>query len=173
MFYRARIELTTMRDPDPVSNRQVDALVRPPTLFLGAFTVGCLLEIFLPIGPGLAQGTGRPIWIGLGIAVIGAGIAAKAVSQFTEAGTSVPVHEPTDALVTNGLYALSRNPIYIALIVFYVGLSIALTTGWALLLLPAVVAVLRKGVVEREEALLTQEFGDAYVAYKKKVPRWL
>ena len=162
-----------MRDPDPASNRQVDAVVRPPTLFLGAFTAGCLLDIFLPIGPGLAQGTARPVWIGLGIAVIGVGIAAKAVSQFTEAGTSVPVQEPTDALVTNGLYALSRNPIYIALIVFYTGLAIALTTGWALLLLPVVVAVLKKGVIEREEALLTQEFGDAYLAYKKKVPRWL
>ncbi|MDA7948621.1 MAG: isoprenylcysteine carboxylmethyltransferase family protein [Hyphomicrobiaceae bacterium] len=173
MFYKTGTKLTVMRNPDPANNRQVDALVRPPTLFLGAFTVGCLLEMFMPIGPGLAQGTARPIWIGLGLAVIGVGIAAKAVSQFTEAGTSVPVHEPTDALVTNGLYALSRNPIYIALIIFYVGLSIALTTGWALLLLPVVLTVLQKGVVEREEALLAQEFGETYLAYKKKVPRWL
>jgi protein-S-isoprenylcysteine O-methyltransferase Ste14 len=75
--------------------------------------------------------------------------------------------------VTTGLYGWSRNPIYIALSVFYVGLSIALTTGWALLLLPLLIFVLQKGVIEREEAYLTEEFGEEYIAYKKRVPRWL
>ena len=162
-----------MRDPDTVNERHAGVSIQPPVLFLGAFVAGCLLELFMPIGPGLAEGTRRPIWIGLGLAVIGVGIAAKAVSQFTEAGTSVPVHQPTDVLVTNGLYAVSRNPIYIALLMFYVGLSIALTTGWALLFLPIVIAVLQKGVIEREEAYLTDEFGETYEAYKEKVPRWL
>ena len=92
---------------------------------------------------------------------------------FVDAGTSLPVHTPTNALVTTGLYGWSRNPIYIALSVFYVGLSIALTTGWALLLLPLVIFVLQKGVIEREEAYLTEEFGEEYTAYKKRVPRWL
>ena len=173
MFYRTHAEGTVMRDPDTVNKRHADVLVQPPILFLGTFVAGCLLELILPLGPGLAGGTARPIWIGLGLAVIAVGIAAKAVSQFTEAGTSVPVDQPTDALVTDGLYAVSRNPIYIALIVFYVGLSIALTTGWALLFLPVAISVLRKGVIEREETFLEEEFGETYLAYKKRVPRWL
>jgi len=156
-----------------MSEHHANVLVRPPTLFLGALTAACLLELIAPIGPGLAKGTKLPIWIGLGLAVIGVGIAAKAVSQFTDAGTTVPINEPTDTLVTNGLYGLSRNPIYIAAIVFYVGLSIALTTGWALLMLPAVLMILKKGVIEREEAFLTEEFGETYLAYKSKVPRWV
>ena len=93
--------------------------------------------------------------------------------QFADAGTSVQLGEPTDALVTDGLYLWSRNPIYIGLCVLYTGLSIALTTVWALLLLPAIVLFLQRTVIEREEALLEREFGEAYSAYKARVRRWL
>ena len=135
-----------------MSERHANALVHPPILYLGGLVAGSLLELFMPLGPGLAGGTARPIWIGLGLAVIGVAIAVKAMRLFADAGTSLPVHTPTDALVTTGLYSWSRNPIYIALSIFYVGLSIALTTGWALLLLPIVIFALQKGVIEREEA---------------------
>lgn len=156
-----------------MSGHHADAVIRPPTLYLGGLAAGCLLELLMPIGPGLAGGTGRPIWIGLGLAAIGLAIAAKSVSQFAAAGTSVPLDQPTDALVTNGLYGVSRNPIYIGLNFLYVGLSIALTTGWALLILPILLVILQKGVIEREEAYLEDEFGEAYLTYKKRVPRWL
>lgn len=156
-----------------MSNRHIEPPVRPPNLFLGALIAGCVLELLFPLGPGLAGGNLRAIFIGLGIAVIGIGIAWKAVVQFTDAGTSVPLDEPTDALVTDGLYNWSRNPIYIGLCVLYVGLSIALTTVWALLLLPLIIIFLRRTVIEREEALLIAEYGDEYQTYKTRVPRWL
>ena len=113
------------------------------------------------------------VLIGLGLAAIGIGSAWKAIVQFADAGTSVPLDEPTDALVTDGLYNWSRNPIYIGLSVCYTGLSIALTSPWALLLLPVVIVVLRNTVIEKEEAFLAREFGEAYEAYKPRVPRWL
>ena len=108
-----------------VSEPHANVLVRPPFLYLGALFAGALIELFLPLGPGLAGGT------------------------------------------------LRRNPIYIGLSVLYAGLAIALTSGWALLALPIVIAVMNKGVIEREEAYLAREFGEDYLAYKKKVPRWL
>lgn len=156
-----------------MSERYADVLVKPPYLYLGGLIAGCLMEFLVPLGPGLAGGAARPVWIGLGLAAIGFAIAWKAIRLFADAGTSIPVDEPTDALVTRGLYSLSRNPIYIGLTVFYAGLSIALTTGWALLFLPLVLAVMQKGVIEREEAYLAQEFGAQYQEYKDKVPRWL
>lgn len=156
-----------------MSERHANVLVRPPYLYLGGFITGCLMEFLVPLGPGLAGGTARPVWIGLGLAAIGVAIAWQAIRLFADAGTSIPVDEPTDALVTRGLYSWSRNPIYIGLTVFYLGLSIALTTGWALLILPLVLAVMQKGVIEREEAYLGQEFGAQYLEYKDKVPRWL
>ena len=156
-----------------MSERHANALVHPPILYLGGLVTGSLLEVLMPIGPGLAGGSARAVWAGLAIAAVGFAIAVKAMKLFADAGTSLPVHTPTDALVTEGLYSWSRNPIYISLSVFYVGLSIALTTGWALLLLPFVIVILQKGVIEREEAYLAEEFGEAYLAYRNRVPRWL
>ena len=156
-----------------MSESHANALIRPPYLYLGALALGSLMELFVPLGPGLAGGGARPLWIGLGLAAIGFAVCWKAFRQFADAGTSVHLDEPTHAIVSEGLYGWSRNPIYIALSVVYTGLSIALTTGWALLLLPVVIAVLIKGVIEREEAYLAQEFGDDYLAYKRQVPRWL
>ena len=156
-----------------MSERYANVLVRPPNLYLGGLAAGCLFELLLPLGPGLTGGSLRAVLVGLGLAAIGVGIAWKAIRLFTEAGTTIPLDEPTDALVTHGLYSWSRNPIYIALTIFYVGLSIALTTGWALLFLPVVIVVMQQGVIEREEAYLEQEFGTPYLEYKNKVPRWL
>ena len=173
MFYSFRFLMTGEREAETVSKHHVNALVRPPNLFLSGLTAGCVLELIAPLGPGLAGGSARPVWVGLGLVVIAVGIAAKAVSQFTQAGTSIPVDQPTDALVTNGLYGLSRNPIYIALVILYLGLSIALTSGWALLVLPFLIVILQRGVIEREEVFLAKEFGETYLSYKKKVPRWL
>lgn len=156
-----------------MSDRHIEPPVRPPNLFLGGLVSGCILELLMPLGPGLAGGNLRAIFIGLGIAAIGIGIGWKAIVQFTDAGTAVPLDEPTDALVTDGLYNWSRNPIYIGLSVLYTGLSIALTCVWALLLLPFVLVFLHRTVIKREEALLEQEFGADYLAYRNKVPRWL
>lgn len=156
-----------------MSDQYANALVRPPFLYLGALVSGGLIELFIPLGPGLAGGSARPVWIGLGLAAIGFTIVWKAFRQFADAGTSVHLDEPTHAIVSEGLYGWSRNPIYIGLTAVYTGLSIALTTGWALLFLPVVIGVLQKGVIEREEAYLGQEFGDDYLAYKRQVPRWL
>lgn len=156
-----------------MSENHADVLLRPPNLYLGGLIAACLLELLWPLGPGLAGGNLRPVIIGLVLTVIGAGMIWKAIRQFTDAGTTIPVDEPTDALVTHGLYGWSRNPIYVGLTTIYVGLSIALTTGWALLFLPILLAVMNRGVIEAEEAYLSREFGTPYKEYKEKVPRWL
>lgn len=173
MGYSLRLMKSREYEHEAMSERHADVLVRPPILYLGGLFAGVLIELVWPIGPGLAGGGLRPVLIGLGLAAIGLGIGWKGIRQFSDAGTSLQVDEPTQALVTGGLYGWSRNPIYIGLSVLYAGLAIALTTGWALLLLPVVIGVMNKGVIEREEAYLAGEFKEDYLAYKKQVPRWL
>lgn len=173
MRYSFGLVFVGEREPEPLSEKHANVLVRPPNLYLGGVVFGCLMELLWPLGPGLAGGTLRPVIIGIGLAVIGVVIIWKAFRQFAVAGTTIPIDEPTDALVTYGLYNWSRNPIYIGLTVIYTGLSIALTTGWALLVLPVLLIIMNKGVIDAEEAYLGSEFGAPYQDYKNKVPRWL
>ena len=148
-------------------------VVRPPILFGGALVLAFLLEALAPLGPGLGGGTGRAVAVGLSIAVLGGAILALAANRFNQAGTNLPTWEPTLALVVDGPYRFSRNPIYIALLLIYFGLATALTSVWAILFLPALVAIVHYGIVLREETYLTNKFGTAYTSYQARVPRWL
>lgn len=150
-----------------------DVAIRPPVLILTALLLAAVLEIALPLGPGLAQGSARPLLIGLGIAVLGALVFARAHRAFCRVGNTVSPRRASLHLVTDDIYAVSRNPNYIGQIVAYFGLALALTSAWAMLLLPVVVAVFARVVIPAEEAYLERRFGAAYRAYAAKVPRWL
>lgn len=147
--------------------------MHPPVLMLGGLIVACGLESAWPLGPGPFDGGTRAIGVGLGLFALAAAVVFYCAILFDKAGTTIPVHQPTSKLVTHGPYAVSRNPIYLALILAYCGLCIAATTMWGFILLPALVYVLTHGVIMREEAYLEGKFGDAYRAYLKRVPRWL
>jgi protein-S-isoprenylcysteine O-methyltransferase Ste14 len=75
-------------------------------------------------------------------------------------------------LVDSGPYAFSRNPMYLAWTVGYVGVALVAGTAWPLMLLPVVLAVTQV-VVMREERFLERRFGDAYRSYKTSVRRYL
>jgi protein-S-isoprenylcysteine O-methyltransferase Ste14 len=150
-----------------------DVAIKPPFLFLGALALGCFLTLVVPLGPGLGQANTLAFIVGLTFVLIGIALAALSVRRFHLAGTSVVPGEPSTALVDSGPYAFTRNPIYIGFVLAYFGLAIMLTSLWVLLLLIPVLAILQRGVVEREEAYLERQFGEAYRKYQTRVPRWL
>jgi protein-S-isoprenylcysteine O-methyltransferase Ste14 len=150
-----------------------DVAIKPPFLFLGALALGCLLSLAIPIGPGLGRPNTLALMVGLAFVLLGVALAVLSVRSFHVAGTSVVPGEPSTALVVTGPYALTRNPIYVGFVLAYFGLSIMLTSLWVLLLLIPVLVILQRGVVEREEAYLERQFGEAYHRYKARVPRWI
>jgi protein-S-isoprenylcysteine O-methyltransferase Ste14 len=152
---------------------RAEVAVKPPFLFLGALALGALLSLVIPVGPRLASPNGQALAVGLTFVAIGFALAAFSVRNFRLAGTSVVPGEPSTALVVTGPYHVTRNPIYIGLVLIYFGLAIILTSLWVLLLLIPVLFVLQRGVVEREEDYLERQFGEAYRKYKARVPRWL
>jgi protein-S-isoprenylcysteine O-methyltransferase Ste14 len=85
----------------------------------------------------------------------------------------VPTWMPTTALVTGGPYRISRNPIYLALTLVYLGLALAWGSLWPVVLLAPLLIVMRYGVIGREERYLEARFGDAYRAYRAAVRRWI
>jgi protein-S-isoprenylcysteine O-methyltransferase Ste14 len=87
------------------------------------------------------------------------------------AAAGVDLERPNQ-LIDSGPYALSRNPMYVAWTVGYVGVTLVAGTAWPLLLLPAVLVVTQV-VVMREERSLERSFGAAYRNYKASVRRYL
>lgn len=83
-----------------------------------------------------------------------------------------PYGVPT-RLLEDGPFRLSRNPIYLADTLIYCGVALLWGSLWPWLLLPALIGGMHWGVILREEALLSQLFGSAYVDYCRRVRRWI
>lgn len=85
--------------------------------------------------------------------------------------TLLPARVP-DALVDVGPYRYSRNPMYLSLLLSYVGLALLLNVPWALLAMPAPLLALQRVVIPYEEAQLRGQFDAGYLEYCARVPRW-
>ncbi|MQA00669.1 MAG: isoprenylcysteine carboxylmethyltransferase family protein [Dehalococcoidia bacterium] len=154
----------------PVSGRRPLLASFPPLAFLVALALGQLVHRRWPAS--LPGGVARP----LGVLLLAAGGAldAWAIMTHRRAGTSPIPSAPTVALVADGPYRYSRNPIYLAHALLAIGAGLVATrSAWAL---PAGMAALRatdRWVVPHEERELTEAFGDEYAHYQQRVRRWL
>ena len=116
----------------------------------------------------LALLVGAFLFLSAGIAL---GLAG--VTTFRQAKTTIlPAGRPTTAIVERGPYAFTRNPMYCAMALGYIGPSFLLKNSWALLLLPPVLIVVDVFVIRREERYLRTKFGEDYCAYCARVRRW-
>jgi len=88
-------------------------------------------------------------------------------------GEHPDIRKPTNAIVSTGPFAFSRNPLYISLTLLYTGISLVVNTVWPLVFLPVVLIVMHYGVILREERYLERLFGEEYQQYRAKVRRWL
>jgi protein-S-isoprenylcysteine O-methyltransferase Ste14 len=75
--------------------------------------------------------------------------------------------------VTGGPFRFTRNPLYLSMTLIYGGITALANALPAALLLPVVLHVTRRGVIEREERYLEGKFGDEYLNYKARVRRWI
>ena len=142
----------------------------PPLIYAGALVAGLLLQRYRPL-PVLPARVGRP----LGALLIGLNflIAIPAVLGMRRARTSLNPAAPTTAIVTSGPFGYTRNPIYLSFAILYAGIALFRNALWPLLLLPGVLTVMTKGVIEREERYLTRLFGEDYTRYCERVRRWV
>jgi protein-S-isoprenylcysteine O-methyltransferase Ste14 len=148
-------------------------IARPPYLFLTALLLGLASDYLLP-SPFAVVERDPLRWIIAGFLIVaGLALGIAGIRNFSDAGTPVPTYEPVRALVTAGIHAWSRNPIYVGLFLLYGGIAIAASSPWTLLLALPLAITIRYSVVGREEAYLERLFGDAYRKYKRRVRRWL
>jgi len=93
--------------------------------------------------------------------------------RFQAAGTNIPPSLPTTALVVDGIYRRTRNPLYLGMTLVYLGVGVAAGSIWAIVLVVPLLWIINSGVIVREESYLERKFGDAYRAYKARVRRWV
>jgi protein-S-isoprenylcysteine O-methyltransferase Ste14 len=142
----------------------------PPLIYLGALGVGLALNAAVG-GGSLSRRVARPV--GAGLIVAGAGLMGTFVRSFRRARTPVDPYSPSQAIVTDGPYRLTRNPGYLGMALTYAGIAIGANAPWALVPLPVTIAVIDRGVIAREERYLEQKFGAQYLDYKRSVRRWV
>jgi len=81
--------------------------------------------------------------------------------------------EFTTGLVTNGMYKISRNPMYLGMLIMLIGFAVYLGQLTPFLVLPVFYFVITEMQIKPEEEILEQKFGQEFLAYKNKVRRWL
>ena len=144
--------------------------VPPPLIYIAGLAAGGLVE--------LVRSTTGPPWP-ISVAILVAGVlafmalAGGAVRRFRQAGTTENPFKPSTALVFDGPYRFTRNPMYLGMAAVYVGLAFVLGLMWAFVFLQLVLIAVDRLVIAREEPYLERKFGEEYVAYKRRVRRWI
>lgn len=143
----------------------------PPLIFAGGLLLGLLLHRRFP-ARFLPRRQSRILSGGLLVA-LAVLLVRQAFGEMQRVHTSPNPHEPVTEIVVDGPYRFSRNPIYLAFTLFYTGIAIMVNSLWTMLLLPLVLFIMRRGVIEREERYLERKFGEKYRRYKESVRRWV
>ena len=111
----------------------------------------------------------------VGLSLIGFGflLAFNSISRFIKAKTGVVPFSKSTALITEGFYRYTRNPMYVGMNSFLLGLLIILNNPINFIYLVIFFFIVRNLFVIKEEVQMLETFGEEYLAYKNKVRRWL
>ncbi len=142
----------------------------PPLIFLTLLLFAYGIEQYLPLNMGQS-----PLLniVSIGAIVIGLGTIIHVGIMFWQAKTCIEPWKPTSTIITGGLYAYSRNPIYTGLCFVQIGLGLYLNSLWVVLSFLPAATLINYLVIHKEEHYLEQKFGDEYLDYKQRVRRWL
>ncbi len=161
-----------MTDDNKLDSATDNAGVRvpPPLLFLGLVLIGLWYDS--PWFEG--HMTGVEVIIAGGILVAaGFALIIIAAPRHKKAGTNVEPWKPTTTIIDTGIYAYSRNPIYLGMALSHGGLAISGGSMAALATLVFGILVTQTYVIAREERYLEAKFGKVYSDYKARVRRWI
>jgi protein-S-isoprenylcysteine O-methyltransferase Ste14 len=142
----------------------------PPRLFLALAATSCLLGWLRP----------GPRWVTLPLGLLGlvpftAGLALALAGSatFSRVGTNIRTFDDPDVLVTDGLYARTRNPMYLGLTLALLGLAVVVGSTTALVGPLGFFAAAQWHYIPFEEERLRAVFGADFDAYARRVRRWI
>lgn len=144
-------------------------VVQPPVVTMLVVLSAWLIHALLGPWPMLV----RVPALGGGLVALGFSVMMWARILFTSRNTTLFVGRPSSQLVCDGPFRLSRNPMYVGVVVSLVGLALWIGTWPFYLAVPVTVLILNYVHIPREERLLREVFGEQYRAYCQEVRRWL
>jgi protein-S-isoprenylcysteine O-methyltransferase Ste14 len=159
-----------VRSATAPSDDSPGVIAPPPLLYGAAFLVGAVLHSLFPkpiLASSLAPG------VGVALLSVGAALAVWSRRTMEGANTNVNPSLPATSLVVTGPFRFSRNPMYVARTVLYLGLGLLMNALCVLAVLVPLLLVMQYGVVRREERYMEARFGEAYRQYRSAVPRWV
>jgi len=147
-------------------------LFPPPLLFVTVWLAGLALDHWLPVritgGPGGLLAVLAPV-----VTFAGAALTFTTLALLLRARTGILPFKPTRTLITDGPFRFSRNPIYLGLLIAYLGVTAWTRLLWPLATLPIGLWALWQTAIHPEETYLASRFGEAYAAYCRRVRRWI
>ncbi len=142
----------------------------PPLLLLVVLALMAASNVAIPNQPRLF---GAWSWMGVVPVVVGLAIEIAARRRFATARTNVQTFGEPDTLVTTGLFRVSRNPMYLGMVLVALGAAVLWANPAALALALGFLIVCDRWYVAFEERKMLERFGAAYDAYRSKTRRWL
>jgi protein-S-isoprenylcysteine O-methyltransferase Ste14 len=144
--------------------------VLPPTYLLVSIVIMLALHFLLPVPKIIPMP-----WNVLGIVPLACGIALNLAADkaFREVGTTVKPFEESKALLTSGVFRISRNPMYLGYELILIGIAIMLRSLTPYVVIPVFVVLMNRVFIRVEEQMLGKKFGPGWSEYGEKVRRWI
>ena len=142
----------------------------PPIYFFAALVVAVGLHLYVPLWTVVPS----PINLaGAVLVVLGLALTLWAAGLFRVAGTPIRPFQQSTTLVISGVYRITRNPMYLGMVLVLLGVALLLGTIAAFFPIPVFIWQIQRKFVLPEEAFLESLFGQQYLGYKARVRRWL
>ena len=144
--------------------------IMPPTYFLMCLVVAILISFLFPFAKVINDSY---VYIGIPIIIGGIILEFWADTLFKKRKTTVQPFKKSSALVTEGPFRISRNPMYLGFVLILLGLTILFGNILVIFVPIALIVTFELIFIPDEERLLEETFKDEYLRYKKQVRKWL
>lgn len=146
--------------------------IPPPLIYVALFSGSVLMQKLWPFDNRWLHTTQANIigWLLIAFCLL---FVVAALRRFIITKNTLVTIKPATSLQTEGIYAYSRNPMYLSLLLLYTGLAFFFGNWWTFFLIPLLITIIQRYVIRKEEQYLFIAFGEQYYVYKKKVRRWI
>jgi protein-S-isoprenylcysteine O-methyltransferase Ste14 len=158
-----------------MSNKKKDnpgIFIPPPLIYAAIFFLSILMQKIIPINNSFFDSRNATI-AGIVLIVIALLFILPALIKFVQSKNTLVTIKSATSLQTKGIYSLTRNPMYMGLLILYSGIAMLEGNWWAFIFIPLIIIIVQSYVIRGEENYLQRAFGEEYIAYRKKVRRWI